>query len=188
MCKNKNTFLMMYHGGLMPERGIETLIEVLSLDSRLYLFLLGNGNEDYVAELIAFAKKKRVAERLLIHDAVPHSELWKYTGAADAGMITVKASWKSYYYMLPNKFFENIQSETPVICSNFPVVKALVNQYQVGILCNPDDPNDIIQCIYKFWFNQEFCGNCKKHLLLAKEELCWEKERIILKEAYERIL
>ena len=188
MCKDKNTFLMMYHGGLMSDRGIETLIEVLTLDSKLYLFLLGNGTADYVAGLMEFAKKKRVMERVLIHEAVPHNELWKYTGAADVGMITVKASWKSYYYMLPNKFFENIQSETPVVCSDFPAVKALVSQYQVGMVCNPNDPNVIIQCIYKFWFDQEFYKNCKKHLSLAKEELCWEKEQSILKEAYRRIL
>ena len=56
------------------------------------------------------------------------------------------------------------------------------------MVCNPNDPNEIIQCIYKFWFDQEFYKNCKKHLSLAKEELCWEKEQSILKEAYRRIL
>lgn len=181
-------FLIMYHGGLVPERGIEELIYTLTLNHGVYLFLLGNGKADYIAGLIQLAKDKGVSQRVAVHEAVEHSELWKYVGAADAGMITVKASWKSYYYMLPNKFFENIQSETPVICSNFPVIQKLVNQYQIGITCDPARMEDINRCIMKLWSDNRFYSECKEHIKAAKEELCWENEKKVLKDAYRRIL
>jgi len=183
-----NFFLIMYHGGLMPERGIETLIEVLTFSPNLYLFLLGNGTADYVTSLMAFAKEKKVGERVVFHKAVPYTELWKYVGAADVGMVMVKAAWKSYYYMLPNKFFENIQSETPVICSNFPVIEALVKQYKVGMTCDPEKPDEIYRCIQRMQSDREFYRSCKKHTQIAKKVLCWEKEKIALEEAYRRIL
>ncbi len=184
----RNLFLLMYHGGLMPERGIEILIEILTLNSELYLYLLGDGTEAYVTGLIKLAKQMGVSHRVVIHKAIPHEELWKYVGAADVGMIPVKAAWKSYYYMLPNKFFENIQAETPIICSNFPVIKALVEKYQIGMTCNPERADKLNQCIEKFRLDQEFYQNCKRNMKIAKEELCWEKERLILVEAYRKII
>lgn len=185
--ESNSFFLLMYHGGLMPERGIETLIEVLSLNSKLCLYLLGNGAETYVESLMKLAKQKGVNHRIVIHKAIPHEELWKYIGAADVGMITVKAAWKSYYYMLPNKFFENIQAETPVICSDFPAIKELVKKYQIGITCNPEMPEKLNQCIEKLRLDQKFYQKCKRNMQIAKKELCWEEECLKLKKAYKKI-
>lgn len=180
--------LIMYHGVVVPERGIEALIDVLSLNKEICLLILGNGSKQYIDNLKSYADKKDVLKRILFHEAVPPCELWKYVGAADIGMITVKAAWKSYYYMLPNKFFENIQAETPVICSDFPAISTLVKKYGVGMVCNPDSSSDINCCINKLCHDKVFYGSCKNHLKAAKEELCWEKEQIILENVYRRLL
>lgn len=185
---SRDNFLIMYHGGLMPDRGIEILIDTLTLNPKIYLFLLGDGREDYIAGLVKYAEKKGVDQRVSIHQAVSYDELWKYVGAADAGMIMIRDAWKSYYYMLPNKLFENIQSETPVVCSNFPVITKLVEEYQIGLTCDPKKPEEIHRCIMRLWSDKEFYGDCKGNLKTAKEELCWENEKTRLKDAYRRIL
>lgn len=181
-------FLLAYHGYIRPERGIEILIEVLSLNHNLYLFLLGDGENSYIKTLKSLAEKKGVGNRILFHNAVPQSELWKYLGATDVGMITIQAAWKSYYYMLPNKLFENIQAETPVICSDFPAVQKIVEQYKIGLTCNPQSPVAINQCIDTLRLNPEFYQACKKSLKVAKEVLCWENEKKVLYEAYQKVL
>lgn len=180
--------LIMYHGSIVPERGIEMLIDVLTQNKGICLFILGNGAEQYISDLKAHADRKNVLNRILFHEAVPQHELWKYVGAADIGMITIKDAWKSYYYMLPNKFFENIQAETPVICSDFPAVSALVKKYRIGLVCDPNSLSDISHCIDKLCHDQIFYNSCKKYLKVAKKELCWEKEQIILENAYRRLL
>ena len=86
--------------------------------------------------------------------------------------------------MLPNKFFENIQSETPVICSNFPAVAPIVEQYGIGLTCNPEDLEDIDRCVEKMRTDRDFSAQCKENLKKAKEDLCWEKEKTILLAAY----
>ena len=185
---SKDKFLIMYHGGLMPERGLEGLIRTLVLNESVYLLLLGNGTAKYVADLKKLAESEGVMDRVCIHDAVEYNELWKYAGAADAGMITVRASWKSYYYMLPNKLFENIQSETPVICSDFPAVQKVVNTYLIGLTCDPEKPEDINRCIMRLQSDHKFYSDCKRRIKEVKKELCWEKEKEVLKDAYRRIL
>ena len=184
----EDTFIVMYHGGLMPARGIEQLIEVAAINDRIALVILGNGPDAYVSSLKQQVEQKQITDRVLFHPAVPHSELWKYIGAADVGMVTVQNTCRSYYYMLPNKFFENIQSLTPVICSDFPEVSRLVNEYGIGLTCDPADIQDINTQIEKMRTDKEFYEGCKQNLLKAKEELCWEREKEKLVGSYEQLM
>ena len=177
--------LLMYHGGVMKGRGVEMLLQEVQHNPQVCAVILGNGQQDYMEQLKAMAESLGVTDRVLFHPAVPLEVLWKYVGAADVGMVTVPAVARSYYYMLPNKFFENIQSETPVICSNFPAVAPIVEQYGIGLTCNPEDLEDIDRCVEKMRTDRDFYAQCKENLKKAKEDLCWEREKVVLQEAYQ---
>lgn len=178
-------FLLMYHGGVTTGRGIEKLIELLSINDNVCLLVLGNSSPDYLNTLRHLTKEFGVSDRVLFKDAVPISELWRYVGAADLGMVTIPAIAMSYYYMLPNKFFENIQCETPVLCSDYPAIAPLVHQYGVGVVCDPTCVEDINKGVEKMRTDSTLYGRCKKNAYNAKKELCWEKERLILQGAFD---
>lgn len=182
-----DTFIIMYHGVISNSRGLETLLEAVKLEKSVVAMILGNGKASYLQQLKRLAEELKIEDRVLIHDSVPIDILWQYVGAADVGMITIPAVTKSYYFMLPNKFFENIQSLTPVICSNFPEVSQVVNKYDIGLLVNPENIEEIVEAIKKMRTDKKMYYRFKKNLVQAKEELCWENERKILKEAYEKI-
>ena len=91
------------------------------------------------------AQELKVGDRILFHTAVPIEELRNYVGAVDLGIFTAPSDVKSYYYSLPNKFFENIQSEIPIIFPNYPSVKQIVDIYQIGMTCNAEDLNEVKQ-------------------------------------------
>ena len=98
---------------------------------------------------------ENVEKRVLFMDAVKIQELYKYVGAVDVGMIIIENSCKSYYLCLPNKFFENIQSLTPVITSNFPELQKLTEQYQIGLCIDPADIHGIAAAIEEMRDNKE---------------------------------
>lgn len=180
--------ILMYHGAVTSGRGIEKLLEVVKAMPEVNAVILGNGSEHYLGGLKKLAAEYGIEKRVLFHPAVPIGELWKYVGAADIGMVTIPAVVKSYYYMLPNKFFENVQSETPVIGSDFPEITRLVHQYGLGLLCNPESTEEICACVNRMITDQELYNTCKQNTLKAKEALCWEKEKQVLKAAYEMLL
>lgn len=184
----KKDFIIMYHGAMMPGRGIELLLKISSMKKDMNIVLLGDGAEEYLQKLKKIAEEYNVSSRVLFHSAVSIENLWKYVGAVDVGMITIPAVAESYYYMLPNKFFENIQSETPVIVSNFPEIDRLTKQYGVGLTCNPESYEEIIRCIEKMQFDKEFYNKCKKSVITAKNDLCWEKEKQYLEKAIKSLL
>lgn len=184
----EDCFIIMYHGIVVPDRGIEVLLQVLKINSMLRLFILGDGDLEYVNRLKNYCVKEKIDNRVIFHESVPQSELWKYVGAVDVGMIMIQATSKNHYYMLPNKFFECVQSETPVICSSFPALKPLVEKYGIGLTCNSGNIKEINSCIEKLRLDKEFLSELHENTKTAKNELCWEKEKEVLKKAYRRLL
>lgn len=183
-------FLVLYHGGIMEDRGIEQLIETIPLLPKdVALVVLGNSlSEDYLEHLRVCCRSQGVEERVLFHSAVSYNELCHYVSAADVGVVTVLGTCQSYYFMLPNKFFENIQCLNPVIVSDFPVVGHIVDQYDIGLKVDPTDPKAIAAAILRMRDDKAFYAQCKEHLKQAKEDLCWEKEQETLKQAYRELL
>lgn len=181
-------YLLMYHGQVSCNRGIECVIKAVAGFDDVGLVILGNGEESYVASLHRLAESCGVEEKVLFHPAVPIDELWKYVGAADLSLMMIAASARSYYLCLPNKFFESIQSLTPIVSSNFPEMRRIIDQYQIGLTCDPNNLKEINNCVERMKTDQAFYAQCKENLKRAKEELCWEKEKLVLINAYEQML
>ena len=181
-------FLVMYHGVVTSGRGIEALIELVSKNENIHGVILGSGQPSYVKKLHELVDSYNVKNRILFHEAVNISELWKYVGAVDLSLMMIQGEAKSYYYALPNKFFESIQAYTPIVASDFPEMKRLIDKYGIGLSCDPTDMNVINECVEKMRTDAEFYGKCKQNMTQAKNELCWENEKQVLINAYKQMV
>ena len=180
----EDAFLAMYHGGISQGRGLEVLLEALGKCASVYAVILGSGEPAYIADLKAMSARLGIGGRVLFLPAVKVDVLWQYVGAADVGIVTIPGTCRSYYYMLPNKFFENIQSETPVIASDFPEFRNIVTVYVIGFLADPGAAAAISAALERMRTDRELYHTFKENIRRAKAELCWEKEREVLKNAY----
>ncbi len=181
-----DTFICMYHGALMRGRGVENDIRALARTEGTVLYILGNDSGSYTEEYKRIAEENGVADRVFFHPAVPINELWKYVGMADVGLAVPPNICESYYLSLPNKFFENIQALTPMICSKFPEFDRLISAYGIGMCVEPEDIEGIARSIMKMRDDKAFYESCKNNLVRAKDELCWENERKVLENAYNK--
>ncbi len=186
--RKKDPFILMYHGMVAPDRGIEMLIKITAHNKNVQSVILGDGEDGYIHSLNQVAKKLHILDRVIFHPAVNLTELWKYVGAADVGMILAPAVCENHLYSLPNKFFENIQSETPIICPDYPAMAAIIRKYQIGLTCDPTDMREILVCIERMRQDNKFYSLCRKNLKIAKRYLCWERESMKLKKAYSEVL
>jgi len=182
-----DTFIVMYHGGVISGRGIETLLKSIQISKNVVIVVLGNGEKSYLEQLEHLAEELQISGRVLFHNAVHIDDLWQYVGAADVGVTLAPNSCVNHYYMLPNKLFENIQSLTPIIGSDFPEIRKIIADYDIGLLVNPENAYEIADAIEDMRTNKEMYTRFKTNLKRAKEELCWENESKVLAEAYERI-
>ncbi len=185
----EESFLVMYHGALVQDRGIENMLRAVAQTPGTAAVILGNAlTPSYLESLRALTGELGITERTLFHPAVPVEILRSYVGAADMGVSLLLPVVQNHILALPNKFFENIQSLTPLVVSNFPAIGSIVDHYSIGLRVNPENVEEIAAAIRRLKDDREFYAACKENLKRAKEELCWEHEKTALKEAYRRIM
>lgn len=184
----ESTFLLMYHGGITSGRGIDNLLRAAALIENIAVVVLGYGDADYMIKLRSLIDELHIEKKVVFLTAVQHSELWQYVGAADAGIVTIENTCLSYYYSLPNKLFENIQAETPVIGSNLPEISRVINNYKIGLCCDSGNVDEMAFVINEMRNNKKLYSFFKQNLKKAKRELNWENEKEVLINAYNNIL
>jgi glycosyltransferase involved in cell wall biosynthesis len=117
-----------------------------------------------------------VRERLLLLPPVPQAELMSYTKDADIGIIPLLGV-KSHPYACPGKLFEYIGAELPIVVSDMPNLKLLVEKYGLGEVYPADSVECLTEALARLLKNDSYrkqcAGNARKGQL---EDLCWEKQ------------
>lgn len=171
----KSQKIVLYQGEIKKGRGVENIIDTMEyVDENIVLVLLGNGN--YVDTLKEKVNRLKMISRVFFHSAVKSSELLNYTCTADVGIHLIDNSCLNHYYCLPNKLFEYIQAEIPVICSNFPDMKKIIETYQIGTTVKPDEKEEVGLAINSVLMDVEKHAKLKENCKKAKDILNWENE------------
>lgn len=182
-----DTFLVMFHGLIAPNRAIEQMLQAVAKLPGTAAVVLGNGEPEYINSLRALTENLGIANRTLFHPAVPLEILRNYVSAADLGVSIDLVGCKSYYFSLPNKFFECIQSLTPLLISDLPEEARILDYYHLGLKTPPGDLDAVTAAIEKLKTDHALYAQCKAGLVKAKEDLCWENEKTVLVAAYQSL-
>jgi O-antigen/teichoic acid export membrane protein/glycosyltransferase involved in cell wall biosynthesis len=132
--------LVYLSGTLTPGRGVTSMVRAMELlDDRFELVLAGRFvTPEYEAEVRALAGFKRV--RYI--EPVPHGQVWGMYGECDAGLVCL-LPLERYKVSLPVKMFEFMAAGLPVIASDFPLFRELVEGNGCGICVDPEAPQRI---------------------------------------------
>ncbi len=137
--------IVLYHGGLTRDRGIEQLIESLPAMPTAILVLLGYGALQ--AELEARAADPALDSRLAVLPAVPPTELLDWVGSADVVAMPIQPTTLNHRLTTPNKLFEAMAAGVPVMASDLPGMAGIVRETGCGVLVDPTDPGAIAAVI-----------------------------------------
>lgn len=175
---DKSKKIILYQGVLLKGRGIDKIFSVLN-ELPHHVFLIAGGGEEK-ENLKQLSAKMGLADRVYFLGKYTQEELPKVTASADIGVSLIENLSTSYYYALPNKLFEYIMSEVPVIVSNLPQMKEIIDKYDVGFAVNPDNKSELIDAIRKLSDDKSLIDSKKQNCKIASQELNWEKEVTML--------
>lgn len=182
-----DAFIICYHGNIVRDRGIENMLKTIAKNDNVFGLVLGNAlKEGYRQSIIELAYKLNIMNRVIFHEAVPFEQLWKYLVSVDVGIVMIQPTCQSYYLALPNKLFENIQALNPIIASNLPELRRHVAGYDIGMLVDYNDDSGLDNAVEIMRTDAQIINRFKNNLLIAKEELCWEKEKNKLNDAVKK--
>jgi len=173
---------IIYQGSLNPGRGLEFAILAMKYLEKLRLRIFGDG--PLRKDLEKLVKENNLSNRVIFMGRVPLNELQSHTNQASLGISLEENRGKNYYFSLPNKLFDYIQARIPVLVSDLPEMRKILDEYNIGMVADSVEPASLARLIDEMMNNEEKRITWKKNLRIAAEEFCWENEEGKLMEIY----
>ncbi|MDR0927287.1 MAG: glycosyltransferase [Ignavibacteria bacterium] len=137
-----NKYILVYQGVLLQGRGIVPAMRALQLTEQFVLAIFGDG--EYRADLERIAKELEVSDRVYFTGNIAYDELHEWTCSGDVGLCNIEPISRSYYFALPNKLFEYMLAELPVVATDLPALAEVVNATKCGEVIPQDNAPDAI--------------------------------------------
>jgi len=170
--------IIIYQGALNKGRGIELAIDMMKYLNCYKLIIVGSG--DIELQLRKRMVEQQLFDRVEFRGRTPMDELHKLTCSAWLGLSLEEDMGLSYHNALPNKIFDYILAQVPILVTNLPEMKKVIDKYGVGLVINTRDPKDLANMIADFFEDKEARKVIASNLDVASKELIWEKEEPIL--------
>jgi glycosyltransferase involved in cell wall biosynthesis len=168
--------------GINIDRGAEEAVESMKKIENTVLIIVGDG--DVVSQLKTYVSDNQLESKVLFFDKRPYQEMMNFTFHADLGLTLDKPTNINYRYSLPNKVFDYIHAETPILSTDLVEIASILKKYEVGEIISDFTPSNLALKITSLLENEDRLTELKLNCKKAKELLNWEAETEILKEIY----
>lgn len=132
----EDEFIISYIGGFSPQKGLEIPIKAMSLIKekipQVKLVLVGDGQDEYVQSLHQTALKEGVVDTVEFVGWVDFERVASFYNVSDLTIVPFVDDPESQR-ALPNKLFQSMAFETPVLSSNLMTMKRILNETEAGI-------------------------------------------------------
>jgi glycosyltransferase involved in cell wall biosynthesis len=176
-----------YIGGITKLRGIEEMVDAMELVNKsepIQLTLAGKFSPESLEEQV----KGRSGWKYINHAGwLSREEVKEHLGQAFVGLVLLRPEPR-YMVSYPIKLFEYMSAGIPVIASNFPVWKEIIEESQCGICVDPLNIQEISEAILWFYKNPgeaEKLGRNGREAILNKYS--WENEAARLTALYQKL-
>lgn len=178
--------VILYQGAINYGRGIQEAILAMHQIRDARLVIVGTGDE--MNEIQLLVKHEKLEQKIVITGRVSLEELQRITPFATIGLTVEKDIGLNYRYALPNKLFDYIQAEIPVLASELPEIKAIVDQYRIGKTIQSTTPSQIADGVNDMLSSPVLLDKWKQNCIIAAKELCWEEEEKNLIQIYQSLM
>lgn len=173
-----------YIGGITKDRGIIEMVESLSYLNNIKLFLGGKFSNINDKETVENLEEW---EQVVFLGYLNREEVKDVYKNSFAGLVVLHPKI-SYLDSLPIKMFEYMAAGIPVISSDFPQWKAIINKNKCGICIDPKKPKLIAETIQYLYDNPELAEEMGRYGREAVEnKYNWEAESVKLLDAYKKL-
>lgn len=166
--------IILYQGALNIGRGIEWIINAMPYINNAVLIIIGDG--DISNDLKLQVEKQNLQKRIFFLGRISSKELPTYTIAADLGVCLLNNNSLSYYYSLPNRIFDYMYAKVPILASDFPEIRNIIENYNLGKIISNYQPIFLAETINNM-LNKK---TNEQYFDKAIQEFNWENEKQVL--------
>jgi glycosyltransferase involved in cell wall biosynthesis len=183
--KSYSTVLSVIHHGIAHRsRRLELMIEAIAMGGNRFkgIFLLAGSDKLYIRRLQALARPCDI--QLL--PPIPQADLIAFCAQFDIAILSIFPSNTNYKYCLPNKLYQFIQSRLPIVCGPTPAIAEIVTKYEIGVVADDFSAASLSKALHSL--TPERLLQMRVNIEVAAQELCWEKDQLLLVSAVSSIV
>lgn len=176
-CPAARQVTVLYHGAIVPRRGLETLIESVPLwpeDFRLIIRGPTQGQFDRHLKNLA----GHLGQRIAFESAVAPEQVVAKAAGADIGIFLLSNSTTHARYAMPNKIFEYMQAGLMIISSDLPEIRRVIERADCGVLLDDNSPEAIARTLSGI--DRTRIDACKRAALARAQDLNFGVEGVKL--------
>jgi glycosyltransferase involved in cell wall biosynthesis len=184
-------FTIGYIGHIIADRGYETLIPICrhligSTENSIKFLIVGGG--PFKKKFEEIIKKSKLQDYFIMTGEVDYTQIPTFLKRIDAGLILFKPTCYNNIIATPNKLFEYMSVGKPIIASNLPEIKKIVEEVGCGVLVDPTNPEEIADKIMYLLNNPKKAEKMgKKGQKAFEDKYNWKVESEKLLEIYKNI-
>ena len=173
--------LILQGAGINIHRGAEEAVEAMK---QIDAGLLVVGDGDVVPQLKQRVKELQIEDKVLFFGRLPYKRMMFYTSYADIGLSLDLPTNANYQLSLPNKLFDYMHAETPILATSIPAVKTFIEKHSIGFVLEEFSIQSLVEAVQNLLNDTKklefYRSNCKT----VSEVECWENECTVLSEIY----
>ncbi|MDR6227027.1 glycosyltransferase family 4 protein [Desmospora profundinema] len=178
----RDTSVLLYQGGLQSGRGLSLMLEAFAGVEGAHLAVIGFGR--LRPSLEQEAARLGLSDRVTFLGRIPHEELLAYTAGARAGLQLLENTCLNHYTACSNKLHEYLMAEVPVIASDLPEMRRVVEETGAGRLVPPGEMGAVRQAMREMVGNREEWIQMKESARRHKHRYHWGLEEPTLLKLY----
>jgi len=168
-----------------PDRGGMELAQSMEFVDGALLLIIGSGRD--LENIKRVVTERKLNDRVKFIAKLPFMELQRYTAIADVGVSLDKPVHLNYAYSLPNKLFDYIHAGLPVLVSDLPELRRVVETYKIGMVVSRVEPREIAFAL-QHMFESDKLESWRNNAFKASEELNWQHEQEVIRKVYASLL
>ncbi len=181
----EDKFIIIIQGsGLNIGRGVEEVILALRKLENLVLLIVGSG--DVIQKAKDLTRENKLEKQVIFIPRIPYQEMMKYTEVSDLGLSLDKPLGMNYMYSLPNKIFDYLQANIPILCTDLKEVSRIVKTYECGTVLEQLNEETLVSELKNLSGNYPLIKKYKENAQSGAKIENWENEKSKLIEILQR--
>jgi glycosyltransferase involved in cell wall biosynthesis len=168
---------VVYAGQLYPWKGVDTLVRALALLPRARLKIVGGlaADDPHAGRLRDLAAELGVLGRVHFRGFVPHAQVGAELAGAAVAVVPLPDNPMSRYFTSPLKLYEYMAAGLPIVASDLPSLREVLQHEQNALLVRPDDPAALAEAIGRLLADPALGERLRRQAHAAVQRWTWSE-------------
>jgi glycosyltransferase involved in cell wall biosynthesis len=169
------TTLVAYAGHLYPWKGVDVLVQALANASGVRgLIVGGHPAEADLGRVQGLIRQLNLTSRVLVTGLVAPDDVGRWLARADILVLPNTASAISERYTSPLKLFEYLTLGRPIVASDLPAIREILEDGTTALLVPPGDPGALAAALGRLAADPALASRLGAAALALAPSFTWE--------------